>query len=453
MSSPGASSWGGRTGRFAALLLLHGGTPAFAVQRRVAARQAAIVPEAESASLSLDGELHSRVEPHALELSRAAISASFGATAPAEELLGSLSAAPLGSGCIAQVLHPHVERQVADDLYLLRGACGAFELLLSPLLPGLRWLALPQMVDEFAAFMRSQLDLRLEARNLDAFRANFAVDPRVEVPRPLREEGLVARRVLVETLLPGQTLSSLLEEDAAAAEGEAAALLAADEAAAEAMQAAGMGAASSADASAAVRAAAELEARGAAREARRSELARLGLRTFLTMVLRHNFVHADLHPGNILVLPAGGEGGGGGAGEVRLGIIDAGLVVELTERDRRNFLSLFKAIGQGDGELAGDLMLRHAREQRCDDPAAFRRGMRNLVESARAGERGAFNLRHLKVGEVLLEVTSLVRTHHVQPDPVFTTLVCAIVVLEGLGRQLDPTLDLFSVGLPLLVGA
>jgi len=104
-------------------------------------------------------------------------------------------------------------------------------------------------------------------------------------------------------------------------------------------------------------------------------------------------------------------------------------------------------------ELAGDLMLRHAREQRCDDPAAFRRGMRNLVESARAGERGAFNLRHLKVGEVLLEVTSLVRTHHVQPDPVFTTLVCAIVVLEGLGRQLDPTLDLFSVGLPLLVGA
>ena len=90
-------------------------------------------------------------------------------------------------------------------------------------------------------------------------------------------------------------------------------------------------------------------------------------------------------------------------------------------------------------------MLRHAREQRCDDPAAFRRGMRNLVESARAGERGAFNLRHLKVGEVLLEVTSLVRTHHVQPDPVFTTLVCAIVVLEGLGRQLDPTLDLFAV--------
>ncbi len=38
-------------------------------------------------------------------------------------------------------------------------------------------------------------------------------------------------------------------------------------------------------------------------------------------------------------------------------------------------------------------------------------------------------------------------THQVQVDASFTTLVCAIVVLEGLGRQLDPSLDLFSVAL------
>ena len=97
-------------------------------------------------------------------------------------------------------------------------------------------------------------------------------------------------------------------------------------------------------------------------------------------------------------------------------------------------------------------MLTHAREQRCDDPAAFKAGMKRLVASARAGERGAFNLSNLRIGDVLLEVTDLVRTHRVQADPSFTTLVCAIVVLEGLGRQLDPTLDLFSVALPLLAG-
>ena len=145
-------------------------------------------------------------------------------------------------------------------------------------------------------------------------------------------------------------------------------------------------------------------------------------------------------------MPASGNEGGAW----RLGLVDAGLVVQLSEVDRRNFLLLFRAIGQGDGALAGELMLTHAKEQRCADPAAFKRGMAELVASARAGERGAFNLRNLKIGDVLLEVTSLVRTHQVQVDASFTTLVCAIVVLEGLGRQLDPTLDLFSVALPLL---
>lgn len=257
--------------------------------------------------------------------------------------------------------------------------------------------------------------------------------------------GLVSQRVLVETFLPGQTLSSLLVQDARASKLD-------QEAEAEAsgaMQAAGMGAVSADEASAVVAVAAERDAAATQRERRNTHLARLGLRTFLTMLLRHNFVHADLHPGNILVLDDEGvkrhaETTDRGSAGQRLGIVDAGLVVELTPRDRRNFLLLFRAIGKGDGELAGDLMLRHAREQRCADPAAFKLGMKQLVESTRAGERGAFNLRNLRVGEVLMEVSDLVRRHQVQADPTFTTLVCAIVVLEGLGRQLDPSLDLFS---------
>ena len=52
--------------------------------------------------------------------------------------------------------------------------------------------------------------------------------------------------------------------------------------------------------------------------------------------------------------------------------------------------------------------------------------------------------------QVLLDVTSLVRTHRVKVEPNFTNLVMAIVVLEGLGRQLDPSLDLFSIALELM---
>lgn len=231
-------------------------------------------------------------------------------------------------------------------------------------------------------------------------------------------------------------MSTVLLTDATAAEAASEA----EEAASAAMQAAGNGAISEAEAQAAVAVAAEHEAAARQRSARNAALARLGLRTFLTMVLRNNFVHADLHPGNILYL-----GEDAASGQSRLGIVDAGLVVELSPRDRRNFLLLFRAIGRGDGALAGELMLSHAREERCTEPEAFKAGMKRLVDGAHAGKRGAFNLRNLRIGEVLLEVTDLVRNHRVQADPTFTTLVTAIVVLEGLGRQLDPTLDLFTV--------
>ena len=375
--------------------------------------------------------LHHRVRAHSLDHTKRAIAASFGV--PSEQLFEELSDAPVGSGCIAQVhearardgatrlavkvLHPGVEQLVADDLYLMRAGTSAAHALLGTCVSGLRWLALKEALDEFARFMGRQLDLTHEAHNLERFAENFRDEAHITFPRPIRSMpgteaaseplDLVSREVLVETFIDGQTLSAMLLDDEAARKRD------------------GGGAAP------------------AERKARNTELARLGLRAFLTMLLKHNFVHADLHPGNILV---SSSSGGGGASH-QLGLVDAGLVVELEERDRRNFMHLFKAIAKGDGGLAGELMLTRSKEQRCADPEAFTRGMREVVASARAGERGAFNLSNVRIGDVLLEVTNLVRTHQVQVDASFTTLVCAIVVLEGLGRQLDPSLDLFSVAL------
>ena len=60
-------------------------------------------------------------------------------------------------------------------------------------------------------------------------------------------------------------------------------------------------------------------------------------------------------------------------------------------------------------------MLTHARDERCPDPEAFKEGMRKLVAAARAGERGAFNLAQLRIGDVLLEV---VPTARLEPVPI-----------------------------------
>ena len=92
-------------------------------------------------------------------------------------------------------------------------------------------------------------------------------------------------------------------------------------------------------------------------------------------------------------------------------------------------------------------MLEHATEQQCDDPEAFEEGVERIVKGVGLGPRGAFNLEALRIGDVLLDLTTLVRLHRVKVEPNFTTLVTAIVILEGLGRQLDPTLDLFLVAL------
>lgn len=77
-----------------------------------------------------------------------------------------------------------------------------------------------------------------------------------------------------------------------------------------------------------------------------------------------NFVHADLHPGNLLVgRRADNEG-------PSLIMLDAGIVCELDESDRKNFVDLFYAIVVGDGKLAGRLMIERVRA--CSEQLKYR---------------------------------------------------------------------------------
>ena len=61
-----------------------------------------------------------------------------------------------------------------------------------------------------------------------------------------------------------------------------------------------------------------------------------------------------------------------------------------------------------------------------------------------------FELRSVKVGAILTEVLSTTRRHGVPVEPAFTNLITAIVVVEGLGRQLYPALDLFRCAAPFM---
>lgn len=128
--------------------------------------------------------------------------------------------------------------------------------------------------------------------------------------------------------------------------------------------------------------------------------------------------------------------------------LDAGLVTTLNDKNRRNFLELFRAIAEFDGYRAGQLMV-----ERCRTPAlvidaeTFALRMQHIVLSVK---RKTFSLGRIKISDILSEVLRSVRQHHVKMEGDFVNTVISVLLLEGIGRQLDPSLDLFKSALPIL---
>ena len=119
--------------------------------------------------------------------------------------------------------------------------------------------------------------------------------------------------------------------------------------------------------------------------------------------------------------------------------LDAGLISELSPKNLRNFLDLFAAIANFDGKLAGRLMVERCRSpELVTDKAGFERTMEHIVSSVK---NNTFNLANLQIGDVLSEVLKSVRVYHVKMEPDFVDTVLSILILEGIGRRLDPDLD------------
>lgn len=339
-----------------------------------------------------------------------------------------------------KVLHPNIERNVRRDLRIM-----AFFAAIINAVPTMEWLSFPDEVKQFAEMMRLQLDLRIEAANLTIFRRNFRNRTTAWFPYPYAE--YTTRQVLVEEFATGIPLEAFLQNGGGVFQ---------------------------------------------------KEIADEGLDAFLHMLLIDNFIHADLHPGNIMVrfykpeqldVPRlslrSSEGQEhvkdvGKSAEVteevlqrlrpfkhqkekwaeqlklideegyrpQLIFIDTGLVTELNNKNRRDFLDLFKAVAEFDGYKAGNLMVERCRQpDAVIDPEVFALRMQHLVLGVKSR---TFALGSIKIGDILNEVLSMVRGHHVRLEGDFVNVVLSILLLEGIGRSLDPNLDLFAGALPIL---
>jgi len=177
-----------------------------------------------------------------------------------------------------------------------------------------------------------------------------------------------------------------------------------------------------------------LEGGGSARE--RCRLAGLGVSMLLQMVFTDNCWHGDLHPGNLLVTRQG-----------RLCVLDAGIAGSLAVPDRQNLLETFRAIVLGESGRVGELFLERSNHS-CQDSAAFVREIQQIVDAARSAQ---LSLDRVDVTTLLQSVFSTLMRHQVRLDANFSSVVIAIAIVEGLGRQLNPELDLIQSAVPYII--
>ena len=168
------------------------------------------------------------------------------------------------------------------------------------------------------------------------------------------------------------------------------------------------------------------------------KLARDGVTIFFTQVFRDGFFHADMHPGNIQVsLDAATFG--------RYISLDFGIVGTLTEIDKEYLAQNFAAFFRRDYKRVAELHIESGWV-----PKTTR--VNELESAVRAVCEPYFDrpLKEISLGMVLLRLFQTSRRFQVEIQPQLVLLQKTLLNIEGLGRQLDPELDLWSTAKPFL---
>jgi ubiquinone biosynthesis protein len=361
-------------------------------------------------------QLQDRVPPFPSEQAIATLEAAY--RKPLAEVFAEFDAAPVASASVAQVhfarlhdgtpvavkvLRPGIAPVIAHDVSLLYAAAG----LLEKLFADGRRLRPREVVAEFEKHLEDELDLMRESANCSQLRRNFKDSPLLQVPEVYWD--YCGRDVMVMDRMDGIPVSQI-----------------------DRLREAGVDI---------------------------PKLAATGVEIFFTQVFRDGFFHADMHPGNILVRPASSplpnpppEGEGANAGlrppkpiNDQYIALDFGIMGTLTEVDKqylaRNFLAFFRRDYKG-------VALAHLESGWV--PADTR--IDELEAAVRAVCEPVFDrpLKEISFGRVLLQLFQASRRFNVEIQPQLVLLQKTLLNIEGLGRQLDPDLDLWKTAKPFL---
>ncbi|STZ75439.1 ubiquinone biosynthesis regulatory protein kinase UbiB [Bergeriella denitrificans] len=164
------------------------------------------------------------------------------------------------------------------------------------------------------------------------------------------------------------------------------------------------------------------------------KLADYGVEIFFTQVFRDGFFHADMHPGNILVAP-----------DNRYIALDFGIVGTLTDYDKRYLAINFLAFFNRDYHRVATAHIESGWVPADTRAEELEAAVRSVCEPI-------FNkpISQISFGLVLMRLFEVSRRFHVEIQPQLVLLQKTLLNIEGLGRQLDPDLDLWATAKPFL---
>ena len=164
------------------------------------------------------------------------------------------------------------------------------------------------------------------------------------------------------------------------------------------------------------------------------KLSAAGVEIFFTQVFRDGFFHADMHPGNIFV-----------AADGRYIALDFGIVATLTDTDKNYLAQNFLGFFNRDYKRVAETHIESGWAPKDTRPDEFEAAIRAVCEPI-------FDrpLKEISFGRVLLRLFQTSRRFNVEIQPQLVMLQKTFLNIEGLGRQLDPDLDLWETAKPYL---
>ncbi|MCC5934079.1 MAG: AarF/ABC1/UbiB kinase family protein [Candidatus Cyclonatronum sp.] len=276
-----------------------------------------------------------------------------------------------GEKVVIKVVKPGIRDTILTDINLLKMLGYFLELIIPQYQPN-------RLIEEFCSFTAKEVDLVNEADNADTFAVNFADFPDVVFPKIYREysnENMLVMELL-EGFKPGDSRMEYLTDT------------------------------------------------------NRQKLIYNGAAGIIRMLFKDGFFHADLHPGNLFILPEG-----------KVGFIDLGMVGRFEEKTRRQMLYYFHALVSGDIEGAARYLSAMASVGKGGSLQAFRRGVSDLLRRFfQQTKSGRFSM-----GKLIVESLGIGARHRVFFPVEMTLMVKALITFESVGQMLDPKMDVTEV--------